>query len=78
MKFGIILWNGEDSIPNPFCLVHNSLKFSEVFGTTSGLNSTLMAPKGSPFALIDIVHMLLSEIEMEAYKLAINTLSIWR
>ena len=56
IKLGMIRWNVEFSIPNSFSPVQSTLKFSAVFGTTSPLNSTLICPKVSPFALTCKLH----------------------
>merc|ERR1719369_2360665 len=50
MKLGITRWKAEPLNPNPFSPVQRARKFSQVFGTTSVLNSMMTLPMGAPSA----------------------------
>merc|ERR1712168_1391188 len=50
MKLGITRWKADPLKPNPFSPVQRARKFSQVFGTTSDLNSMMTLPMGAPSA----------------------------
>merc|ERR1719397_244884 len=57
MNPGMTLWKEDPLNPNPFSPVHRALKFSEVLGTTSGLRSMVIRPRGAPSAVMSKKHL---------------------